>query len=296
VVPELTDEFSLLQENADEAGIPWRGRPVVERVAVGLPDGRAVSSLVWGAGSPEIVLLHGGAQNAHTWDTVALALDRPLVAVDLPGHGRSDWREDHNYSPPAMAADVEVAVRALAPHARLLVGMSLGGLTALCLTARAPDLVQRLAVVDVTPGTDRAKAEPIITFVSGPEHFESFDALLERTVAHNPTRSVSSLRRGVLHNATEDPDGSWRWRWDPQHLPGVPSVEFGDLWATVDALQVPFLLLRGSLSGVVDDDDVAEVRRRVPSVRVEVVEGAGHSIQGDRPVELARLLSEFAAS
>jgi pimeloyl-ACP methyl ester carboxylesterase len=268
----------------------------VERVAVALPDGRSVSALRWGSGPPEVVLLHGGAQNAHTWDTVALALDRPVLAIDLPGHGRSDWRADHHYSPPALAADVEVVVRERATEAALLVGMSLGGLTALCLTARAPDLVRRLAVVDVTPGTDRAKAEPIITFVSGPEHFDSFDALLERTVAHNPTRSVSSLRRGVLHNATEDPDGSWRWRWDPQHLPGAVNVEFGDLWATVDAVRVPFLLLRGSLSSVVDDDDVAEVRRRVPSVRVEVVDGAGHSIQGDRPVELARLLSEFAAS
>jgi pimeloyl-ACP methyl ester carboxylesterase len=295
-VPGLADEFSLLRENADEAGLPWRGRPAVERVAVALPDGRSVSALRWGSGPPEVVLLHGGAQNAHTWDTVALALDRPVLAIDLPGHGRSDWRADHHYSPPALAADVEVVVRERAPEAALLVGMSLGGLTALCLTARAPDLVRRLAVVDVTPGTDRAKAEPIITFVSGPEHFDSFDALLERTVAHNPTRSVSSLRRGVLHNATEDPDGSWRWRWDPQHLPGAVNVEFGDLWATVDAVRVPFLLLRGSLSGVVDDDDVAEVRRRVPSVRVEVVDGAGHSIQGDRPVELARLLSEFAAS
>jgi pimeloyl-ACP methyl ester carboxylesterase len=295
-VPGLADEFSLLRENADEAGLPWRGRPAVERVAVALPDGRSVSALRWGSGPPEVVLLHGGAQNAHTWDTVALALDRPVLAIDLPGHGRSDWRADHHYSPPALAADVEVVVRERAPEAALLVGMSLGGLTALCLTARAPDLVRRLAVVDVTPGTDRAKAEPIITFVSGPERFESFDALLERTVAHNPTRSVSSLRRGVLHNATEDPDGSWRWRWDPQHLPGAVNVEFGDLWATVDAVRVPFLLLRGSLSGVVDDDDVAEVRRRVPSVRVEVVDGAGHSIQGDRPVELARLLSEFAAS
>jgi pimeloyl-ACP methyl ester carboxylesterase len=294
-VPRLIDEFSLLQENADEAGIPWRGRPVVERVAVGLPDGRAVSALVWGSRPPEVVLLHGGAQNAHTWDTVALALDRPLVAIDLPGHGRSDWREDHHYSPPDLAADVELAVRELAPDAELLVGMSLGGLTALCLTARAPDLARRLAIVDVTPGTDRAKAEPIIAFVSGPERFESFDALLERTVAHNPTRSVSSLRRGVLHNATEDPDGTWRWRWDPQHLPGEHGIEFRDLWATVDAVRVPFLLLRGSLSGVVDDDDVAEVRRRVPSVRVETVEGAGHSIQGDSPVELARLLSEFLA-
>lgn len=297
-MPDLADEFSLLRENADEAGLPWRGPPVVERVAVALPDGRAVRALRWGTGPPEVVLLHGGAQNAHTWDTAALAMDRPLVAIDLPGHGRSDWREDHHYSPATMAADVEVAVRELAPEAELLVGMSLGGLTALCLTARAPDLVRRLAVVDVTPGTDRAKAEPIITFVSGPERFGSFDELLDRTVAHNPTRSVSSLRRGVLHNAAEDPDGSWRWRWDPQHLPAAEGGEaFGaDLWSTVDAVRVPFLLLRGSLSGVVDDDDVAEVRRRVPSVRVVVVEGAGHSIQGDQPVELARLLNEFLAS
>ena len=295
-MPELVDEFSLLRENAEEAGLPWSGPPAVERRSVALPDGRSVSALVWGTGPPEVVLLHGGAQNAHTWDTVALAMERPLVAIDLPGHGRSDWRDDHHYSPPSLAEDVESAVRALAPDAALLVGMSLGGLTALCLTARAPDLVRRLAVVDVTPGTDRAKAEPIITFVSGPERFESFDALLERTVAHNPTRSVSSLRRGVLHNATEDPDGSWRWRWDPHHIPGEAGLEFGDLWATVDAVRVPFLLLRGGQSGVVGEEDVAEVRRRVPSVRVEVVEGAGHSIQGDRPVELARLLNEFASA
>lgn len=294
-MPELVDELSLLQENADEAGLPWRGRPPVERREVALPDGRAVSALVWGTGPPEVVLLHGGAQNAHTWDTVALALDRPLVAIDLPGHGRSSWREDHDYSPPTLAEDVEVAVRALAPEAGLLVGMSLGGLTALCLTARAPDLVRRLAVVDVTPGTDAVKAEPIIAFISGPERFESFDALLARTVEHNPTRSVSSLRRGILHNAREDPDGSWRWRWDPERPEGR-GIGFGDLWAAVDAVRVPFLLVRGGASGVVGDEDVAEVRRRVPSVRVEVVEGAGHSIQGDRPVELARLLDEFSGA
>src|SRR5215208_1527860 len=148
------DEFGLFQENAEEYDIPWRGSPAVRREFVDVGEGRRVSALVWGEGDPQLVLLHGGAQNAHTWDTVALALDRPLVAVDLPGHGHSDWREDHHYSPPTLAADVEVAVRRLAPDAGLLVGMSLGGLTALCLTARAPDLVRRLAVVDVTPGTD----------------------------------------------------------------------------------------------------------------------------------------------
>src|SRR5205807_2598027 len=99
------DELALFRENAEEAGLPWAGPPVVERRYVPVDGERRVSGLVWGTGDPEIVLLHGGAQNAHTWDTVALALRRPLVAVDLPGHGRSDWRDDHEYWPPAMADD-----------------------------------------------------------------------------------------------------------------------------------------------------------------------------------------------
>src|SRR4051812_34122756 len=84
------DEMSMFHENAEEYGIAWRGQPDVRRVDAPLDDGRKLSALVWGTSEPEIVLLHGGAQNAHTWDTVALALDRPLVAIDLPGHGHSD--------------------------------------------------------------------------------------------------------------------------------------------------------------------------------------------------------------
>src|SRR5438132_11872481 len=82
--------MSMFHENAEEYGIEWRGQPAVRRVDVRLGDGRRLSALVWGEAEPELVLLHGGAQNAHTWDTVALALDRPLVAIDLPGHGHSD--------------------------------------------------------------------------------------------------------------------------------------------------------------------------------------------------------------
>src|SRR6059036_43947 len=100
------DEFALFRENADEAGLAWDGPPVVERRSVALDGDRRVSGLVWGMGDPEVVLLHGGAQNAHTWDTVALALRRPLVAVDLPGHGHSGWRPDHEYSPHQLADDV----------------------------------------------------------------------------------------------------------------------------------------------------------------------------------------------
>lgn len=297
------DEFGLFEDNATEAGLDWTGPPNVERVSVEVDEsGRRVSALRWGGpssspASPEIVLIHGGAQNAHTWDTVCLALDRPVLCVDLPGHGHSDWREDHSYWPAHLADDVAVVVRELAPDAELVVGMSLGGITAICLAAQHPDLVRRLAIVDVTPGVDHAKAEPIVAFVSGPETFVSFDEILERTVQFNPTRSVSSLRRGILHNAKENPDGSWTWRWDPMREWNFPEGEmpdFASLWDKVDAIACPILFLRGAAAGsVVGDEDQAELVRRQPDATVEVVAGAGHSLQGDQPIETARLLAEF---
>jgi pimeloyl-ACP methyl ester carboxylesterase len=288
------DEFGLFRENAEEYDIPWRGSPAVRREFVDAGDGRRVSALVWGDADPELVLVHGGAQNAHTWDTVALALDRPLVAVDLPGHGHSDWRDDRGYWPVNNANDVATAIRALAPSADLVVGMSLGGLTSIALAARHPELVARLMLVDVTPGVDRDKAAPIAAFVAGPEQFESFDEILERTIAFNPTRTESSLRRGILHNAREHDDGSWTWRYDRWRLgEGEDIPDFRPLWDDVSKLTMPLMLVRGADSAVVGDEDVAELRRHQPGVLVEVVEGSGHSVQGDRPVELARLIGSF---
>ena len=288
------DEFGLFRENAEEFDIPWRGPPAVRREFVDAGDGRRVSALVWGDADPELVLVHGGAQNAHTWDTVALALDRPLVAVDLPGHGHSDWRDDRRYWPADNANDVATVMQALAPSVDLVVGMSLGGLTSIALAARHPELVPRLMLVDVTPGVDREKAAPIAAFVAGPERFESFDEILERTIAFNPTRTESSLRRGILHNAREQDDGSWTWRYDRWRLgEGEDIPDFGPLWDDVSKLSMPLMLVRGADSGVVGDEDVAELRRHQPGVVVEVVEGSGHSVQGDRPVELARLIEGF---
>jgi pimeloyl-ACP methyl ester carboxylesterase len=290
------DEFGLFHENAEEFGIPWHGAPAVSRVEVDTGRGQRISALRWGEASPEVVLLHGGAQNAHTWDTVALALDRPLVAVDLPGHGHSSHRDDHAYWPAENAIAVEAAVRELAPDARVVVGMSLGGLTAIALTDRAPDLVRELVLVDVTPGVNREKASTIAQFIDGPEYFDSFEQILERTVAFNPTRTESSLRRGIMHNAVPDEAGRWRWRYDlPRRGSGegeggaiIPGLD--SLWDAIERIRVPLTLARGSLSPVVDDADVAELRRRNPNAEVVDFEGAGHSIQGDRPLELAEFL------
>jgi pimeloyl-ACP methyl ester carboxylesterase len=304
------DEFGLFHENIAEFDLDVAELPPVARIETNLGDqGRSVSALRWGSDDPEIVYLHGGAQNAHTWDTVALALGRSALAVDLPGHGHSDWRADGAYSPMNLADDVAEVVALHAPRARVVVGMSLGGLTAMELTVRHPALVRSLVMVDITPGVNAAKTKAITDFVDGPQEFASFDDLLARTIEHNPTRTESSLRRGILHNAHPQPDGSWQWRYDrgshararqtadastpDSSAPNQsdPSDTLSPLWDHFGSIACPITLVRGSLSPVVDDDDVAEARRRQPGLVVHVVDGAGHSVQGDRPVELAAILS-----
>jgi pimeloyl-ACP methyl ester carboxylesterase len=307
------DEFGLFHENAAEFGLPYDGPPVVRREDVEVEPERRVSSLVWGEAPPQLVLLHGGAQNAHTWDTVAMAMGRPLVAIDLPNHGHSDGSPGGARALEEHAKDVAQTIAALSPVPVPVVGMSLGGLTSIALAGAYPDLVSRLVLVDVTPGVDSAKAAPITAFVNGPASFDSFDDLLARTIEHNPTRTVSSLRRGILHNAEQREDGTWVWRYARFRSPlneggsgegsgegggaggeggGVPN--FGALWDVLSGLRRPLMLVRGMRVGsVVDDADEAELRRRVPNVRVEHVADAGHSVQGDAPLELAALLDDF---
>ncbi|MFT7392796.1 MAG: pimeloyl-ACP methyl ester carboxylesterase [Candidatus Azotimanducaceae bacterium] len=302
------DEFGLFHENIAEFGLGV-AIPTVVRCDVELDDGRSVSALTWGKpGAAEVVFVHGGAQNAHTWDTVALALGRPALAVDLPGHGHSSWRSDGAYSPANLADDVAAAIRQHAPEARLVVGMSLGGLTSMLLATRHPDLVQSLVMVDITPGVNQKKAKAIIDFVNGPQSFTSFDDLLARTIEFNPTRSESSLRRGILHNAHPVADGSWQWNYDRTNRldrsdssdgesSGMPESDVisdearNPLWDDFASMTCPLTLVRGSLSPVVDDADVAEAKRLQPAMVVHLVDGAGHSVQGDRPVELAAIIA-----
>jgi pimeloyl-ACP methyl ester carboxylesterase len=295
------DEFSMFRENAEEFGIPWAGQPTVRRESAAVGDGRQLSALVWGASEPEVVFLHGGAQNAHTWDTVALAMQRSLVAIDLPGHGHSDGGRNGSIDVVTNAPDIAAAIRVFAPNAKTVVGMSLGGMTTLALAAHAPQLVASAVLVDVTPGVNAKKSMAITNFVNGPESFDDFDTLLARTMEHNPTRTVASMRRGILHNARQRPDGSWVWRYARLRAPG-PSGDAADgghpnfsfLWDAVSNITVPLMLVRGMLpQSVVDDDDEVELLRRAPHAQVVRVPNAGHSVQGDTPLELAAMINRF---
>ncbi len=309
------DEFGLFHENAAQYGLPFDRPPVVRRAFADVAGGRRLSALVWQDRSPELVLLHGGSQNAHTWDTVAMALDRPLVAIDLPGHGHSDGPgafPDGQLDAHGNAVDVAEAVRQLAPAAMAVIGMSLGGLTAIALSAEAPELVRKLVLVDVLPGIKAQRAQHITDFVSGPASFASLDELLERTARFNPARSRSSLRRGILHNAEQQSDGTWVWRWARHRRPAATAspasvtpgpaspaadTRYGQLWEALSSITVPLLLARGMRpDSVLDDDDERELLRRLPSAQVIHVEEAGHSLQGDTPLELAAIIEHFVFS
>jgi pimeloyl-ACP methyl ester carboxylesterase len=280
-------EFALLPENAEQAGVDGP-LPPVQRV-----DAGAISALKWGDSAPRIIFLHGGGQNAHTWDTVIVGLGQPALAVDLPGHGHSAWREDGNYSAQNNAAALAPVLGELAPDADLVVGMSLGGLTAIGLGALAPQLVRELVLVDVTPSALQRHSEMTkeqqgtVALMHGEREFPSFATMLELTTAAAPHRDPKSLRRGVFHNSRRLDDGRWTWRYDTiREFP-----DFDSLWNDVAGLSAPVTLVRGGTSGFVTDDDAAELGQQARVFRgAHVVENSGHSVQSDQPRALIEIL------
>ncbi|MCW2530023.1 MAG: alpha/beta hydrolase fold [Pseudonocardiales bacterium] len=295
------DEFGLLHDNAAELNLAVDPTLRLQRVSGSAGTGPPVSAVVWGEPRPPLVLLHGGGQNAHTWDSVLLGLRRPALAVDLPGHGRSEWRDDRDYAPATSARAVAAIVREHATTPAAVIGMSLGGLTAISLAAQFPDLVRALLLVDVTPESAARVArlsteqKGAVALVSGPTSYSSFEEMADAAIAASPNRQPAAVRRGVRHNAKPDADGRWVWRYDSLKGSLSEPATLSSGWDEVSALEIPITLVRGGASGFVHDDDVTEMRRRQPGLRVHVVAGAGHAVQSDQPAELTRLISEFLA-
>ncbi|WP_375142141.1 alpha/beta fold hydrolase [Microbacterium sp.] len=300
-VVEDTGEFRCLREQADVLGVPMSS---VERLGLDLDDGRSLSALRFGADEPAVTLLHGAGLNAHTWDAVALLLGRSVLAVDLPGHGDSAWREDADYSPETLAVDVASALETWTSQPQLLVGHSLGGLTAAIVAARHPHLVESLVLVDITPGVDPAAAPAVLREFYAVTDFAARADAVERAVAFGLGGDRAATERGVFLNTRVRADGRVEWKHHLAHLLGHSfdavraRTEHGDeagiaAWSALESLTVPVTLMRAA-RGFLQDADVDEFTRRLPTASVIAVD-AGHNIQETAPAAISTLLTDALA-
>jgi pimeloyl-ACP methyl ester carboxylesterase len=244
-------------------------------------------------GDPPAILLHGGGQTRHSWGTT---LDKGwrAYAVDLRGHGESEWAADGDYTLDAFAGDVLAITRALdAPPA--LVGASLGGIASLAAIGEHPDeqVARALVLVDVAPRMEEQGRMRIGAFMAEHMHdgFASLDEVADAIQRYNPHRPRPSDLGGLAKNLRHGADGRWYWHWDPAFIGGPLGgtdetrsslVDPVRLKLAAQGLTVPTLLVRGRVSDLLSEEGARELLELVPHAQMVDVAGAGHMVAGDR--------------
>ena len=253
--------------------------------------------LDWGReGLPPLLLLHGGAQTAHSWDEVApdLARDHHVLALDQRGHGDTEWAPDGRYRRDDFVADVGAFLDDRGWPAATIMALSLGGLNAIAFGATHPERIRGLVVVDVTPTISQAGGKAIAAQLALRD-FPSFEEAVARAQAFNPLRSAENIRERLRHALRELPDGRWSYKFDPGIGGGGLETDFERLWEQVRALRCPTLLVRGAQSAILSREAAARFVHEVPGSTVIEVPGAGHSVMGDNPQGFVAAVRPFLA-
>lgn len=237
---------------------------------------------------PAVVLLHGGGQTRHSWKRGYDALVEAgyyVVSLDARGHGDSDWAPSGDYGLDALVSDLRSVLDQI-PANPVIIGASLGGMTALATVGEAEVPVARaLVLVDITPAIDTKGTDHIATFMNANlDGFASVDEAAEAVARYNPNRPRPKKTDGLRRNLRQR-NGRFYWHWDPRFLShGELHPEFvqARLEAATQRVRVPTLLIRGDHSDVVGDEQVAQFRELMPAAECITVGGAGHMVAGDR--------------
>jgi pimeloyl-ACP methyl ester carboxylesterase len=261
-------------------------------------DGMRFHYLDWTGPVPPVLLLHGGGLTAHTWDLTCVGLRKRhrCLALDQRGHGDSEWSPEVDYSREAHARDLQAFVDTLWLDRYVLVGQSMGAMNALVHAARNPGRVLALVMIDAGPNVQMEGVDRITEFTRSSGQLASIEEYVERAVAFNPRRDPMVLRRSILHNLRQHPDGRWAWKWDPRRPRTTYALAkewLADLWSDVDRVACPTLVVRGAESDVFTGDQAAELARRFRDGRRVSVEGAGHNVQGDNARGLIEVTEAF---
>lgn len=262
-------------------------------------DGTRIHCLDWGApGSPTAVFLHGGGLNAHTWDRVCAVLsDRyRCIAVDLRGHGESEWSPTLDYLPDAHARDLRGVLEQLDLERPVVIGHSLGGFAALHLASWYSEKLAGIVVVDTSPFVaDHPTLAKIRTFAQGRDTFDTFDDAIDHALGFSPDRRRAQMRATLRHSLRQLRDGRWTWRHDRRHL----DDEYFDatiaaahaLVPAIGDISCPALIVRGEHG--LGTHDTERFVRLLREARCTTIPGAGHNLQSENPVGLLEALEPF---
>jgi pimeloyl-ACP methyl ester carboxylesterase len=221
------------------------------------------------------------------------------VAIDARGHGDSDWHPDQDYGLEGFVGDLVTYLETL-DRPPVLVGASLGGITALVAAGEHPGLARGLVLVDVVVQVRPAGVDRIRDFMSArPEGFASLEEVADAIAAYNPLRPRPKRLDGLRKNVRLGEDGRWHWHWDPAFMwiGDEPQRRFDPqrLRDAASRLTIPTLIVRGAESDVVDDEGLADMLRLVPSAQSIDVAAAGHMVAGDDNDIFGAALERFLA-
>ena len=244
----------------------------------------------FGAGPP-VVVVHGLFGFSDNWQTVAkkLAETHSVFTIDLRNHGRSPRADEHNY--PAIAEDLKLFLEKNWLFKTAIIGHSMGGKAVMQFALDFPEMVERLAVIDIGP----KKA-------SSGGHDDIFEALFSVDLATLSSRSEAEaifstqvpelgVRQFLMKNLTRNSENGFEWK---MNLP-VLFREYPKILAAVegDPFDGPTLFVRGEKSNYILDKDWPGIQKLFPMAKLETIIGAGHWVHADKPAELLTVLGQF---
>lgn len=263
-------------------------------VTIPTPSGMRITADEWPGDGSAVVLAHGGGQTRHSWGGTARVLSshgHRVVSMDLRGHGDSAWDPNGDYSMGAYCDDALAVVEWIGQPVAW-VGASLGGMTGLHAVDAATERFTALVLVDITPRPAAAGVSRILEFMGkdAVNGFATLDEAADAIAAYQPHRPRPTDLSGLAKNLRLHDDGRWRWHWDPAFInmrtggtsEHARDAHHGELEVIARRLTLPVLLVRGKLSDLVTEAEVAEFRQMVPHAGYVDVADAAHMIAGDK--------------
>jgi pimeloyl-ACP methyl ester carboxylesterase len=243
-----------------------------------------------------MLCVHGGAAHAHWFDFVAadFAAHYHVRALDLRGHGDSDWIDPPAYSYHDYAADVAKVVEKLDLRDFVLIGHSMGGLVSLIYAATFPGKVSRLVIVDTTMHMSTDGVARLRDLGARPSRdYATREELIARYRLEPVGPKLASpevVRHVARHSGRKTADGTWRHKFDRSLYAIFERVDGMPYW---DQIRIPTLLMKGEHSNRVSADVLSAVKARSPHVELVEVPDSDHHITLDNPAGFVRSVTAF---